>query len=188
MAGAILDAGIDELLLEGGDEVKPARRIERGDGAAQNSRGQHSQGLPSVLRISPRMKCSGTMPSAKSTRASALMSGTTMRSPPVPNGVSRIGPKPSASDLESSRCPASAGLGARAPEIPCRAHGRRCRSSLQRSIPRAACVIPSLARHGHLLETPHHCHGCMSRPSTSCSRVSNRGCPLQAWARRRAEQ
>ena len=35
MAGAILDAGIDELLLEGGDEVKPARRVERGDGAAQ---------------------------------------------------------------------------------------------------------------------------------------------------------
>ena len=35
MAGTLLHPGIDELLLEGGDEVQPARGIERGDGAAQ---------------------------------------------------------------------------------------------------------------------------------------------------------
>ena len=35
MAGTILNAGIDELLLEGGNEVKPARRIERCDSAAR---------------------------------------------------------------------------------------------------------------------------------------------------------
>src|SRR6516164_7135380 len=47
----------------------------------RNSREQHSQGLPSVLRMSAKKKCSIAEPSVKSTRTSALASGTTMRSP-----------------------------------------------------------------------------------------------------------
>src|SRR5262245_65135903 len=35
MARTLLHPGIDELLLEGGDEVQPACGIERGDGPAQ---------------------------------------------------------------------------------------------------------------------------------------------------------
>ena len=42
--------------------------------------------------MSPRKKCSAADPSSKSTRTSAAGSGTIIRSPAVPNGVSRIGP------------------------------------------------------------------------------------------------
>ena len=42
--------------------------------------------------MSPRKKCSIAEPSAKSTRTSAAGSGTIMKSPAVPNGVSQIGP------------------------------------------------------------------------------------------------
>ena len=59
VARPILDAGIDEFLLEGGDQLEPARLVPGlATARRRNSRGQHSQGLPSVLRMSPRKKCS----------------------------------------------------------------------------------------------------------------------------------
>ena len=42
--------------------------------------------------MSPKKKCSIAEPSAKSTRTSTDGSGTIMKSPAVPNGVSQIGP------------------------------------------------------------------------------------------------
>ena len=71
---------------------KPAASLRAAMPRRRNSRGQHSHGLLSVLRMSPRQKCSGADPSAKSTRTSAFTSGTIIRSPAVPNGVSQIGP------------------------------------------------------------------------------------------------
>ena len=68
-----------------------AARAQRARGGG-NSRGQHSHAAPSVLRMSPRKKCSAGVPSPKSTRVSAAGSGTIIRSPAVPNGVSKIGP------------------------------------------------------------------------------------------------
>ena len=66
----------------------PARATAR----RRKSRGQHSQAVPSVCRMSPRKKCSIAEPSSKSTRTSAAGSGTIIKSPAVPNGVSQIGP------------------------------------------------------------------------------------------------
>ena len=73
--------------VAGSPPLRVARTARR-----RKSRGQHSQAVPSVLQMSPRKKCSIAEPSAKSTRTSTAGSGTIMKSPAVPNGVSQIGP------------------------------------------------------------------------------------------------
>ena len=51
MAGPIPHPGIDELLLEGGDQMQLARRVERGDGAAQKLPPAALPGAPVVADV-----------------------------------------------------------------------------------------------------------------------------------------
>src|SRR6516162_6477524 len=71
---------------------KPATSSSSFTARRKKSRGQHSQGLPWVLQMSPKKKCSTAEPSPKSTWTSTDGSGTIMKSPAVPKGVSQIGP------------------------------------------------------------------------------------------------
>ena len=86
-AGPVLDAGIDKLLLERRQERKTCGLVERGEGAAQEiaraafpERTLGGQDVAEVEALPARLE--------KPTPTAVLGSGTSIRSPSVPNGVS----------------------------------------------------------------------------------------------------
>ena len=92
VARAVIGAGIDEFLLERGDEVQAGCRLQLARGAAQEvARAAFPRGAVGGADVAEK-ECSTAEPSAKSTRTSAAGSGTIIRSPAVPKGVSQIGP------------------------------------------------------------------------------------------------
>jgi hypothetical protein len=94
VSGPVLDAGIDELLLEGGDEVQAARLFQRLDGAAQElARAALPGRAVGVADVAEEEMLRRRAIAEIDPHLGVLVSGTTIRSPPVPKGVLRIGPK-----------------------------------------------------------------------------------------------
>ena len=161
MARPILDAGIDELLLEGGDEMKPARRIERGDGAAQElARAALPRAAVGVADIAEDEMLRRGAVGEIDTRLGAhvwhhheVAAGAERRIEDRPEGrLHQIGVGPADALLLAG------------PKL-ARRKSLAAHMAGDVAVPykdqflTQHCVIPSLARHGHLLETPHHCHG-----------------------------
>ena len=140
VAVALLVAGIDELLLERGDQAQAGRGVQRGDRAAQE-----------LARAALPRRAVGV---ADVAQEEMLRRGTVARSPPAPPRRDRA----RSSDRRRCRtaCPGSArtqsasgwNASSRRPcvaahrfpgrEIPCRERARRCRRCRQTPVPRAA--------------------------------------------------